>query len=225
MGKYLIAFGIGVLGLSYAAVPLYRIFCQMTGYGGTTQEATEDKLTQLLRWKREHPEEVEKMRQVRILFNADVNKMAWDFKPSQDQVVVRVGEPALAFFTAKNRLDRPSTGVATYNVTPPKAGLYFNKVQCFCFDEQRLRGGEEVEMPVWFFLDPEFASDRAMKNVNEIILSYTFWPSEVEDPEEDDDDDDEPLSAEERAACPIPGLDDALSAAPAAAAAPSVKTV
>ena len=83
------------------------------------------------------------------------------------------------------------------------------QVQCFCFDEQRLRAGEEVEMPVWFFIDPEFAKDRAMKNVNEIILSYTFWPSEIEDPEEEDDED---VSNEERAACPIPDLE-ALSAA------------
>jgi cytochrome c oxidase assembly protein subunit 11 len=128
-------------------------------------------------------------REVVISFNADVAEgMPWRFVPTQKSVKVKPGETTLAFFTAKNRSDRDITGVATYNVQPNKAGSHFNKVQCFCFEEQRLRAGEEVDMPVFFYLDPEFASDPAMVDVNDVMLSYTFFRSddfdELEEEEE-----------------------------------------
>ena len=101
--------------------------------------------------------------------------MPWIFKPQQTEVVLTPGETALAFYTAKNRTQSSITGVATYNVFPPKAGIYFNKIQCFCFEEQRLRSEEEIDMPVLFFIDPEFLDDPAMDSVNSITLSYTFF--------------------------------------------------
>ena len=120
-----------------------------------------------------------KNREVTVSFNADVAEgMPWRFVPTQKSVRVRPGETTLAFFTARNKSTRDVTGVATYNVQPNKAGSHFNKVQCFCFEEQRLRAGEEVDMPVFFYLDPEFASDPAMADVNDIILSYTFFRSD-----------------------------------------------
>ena len=159
-GIYLLALTVGMVGATYASVPLYRIFCQATGFGGTTRRKTiEDKLkeSESLPIK---SKEAALSREVTISFNADVaDGMPWRFTPTQKNVKVRPGETTLAFFTAKNKSSSPVTGVATYNVQPNKAGSYFNKVQCFCFEEQRLRAGEEVDMPVFFYLDPEFASD------------------------------------------------------------------
>jgi len=114
-----------------------------------------------------------------ITFNSDVSrKMPWTFLPEQKEVKVIPGEPALAFYKAKNNSNEAMTGVATYNVTPQKAGAYFNKVQCFCFDEQKLGPGEEVDMPVFFFIDPEILEDPNMKGVDRITLSYTFFKTE-----------------------------------------------
>ena len=168
-----------MVGVTYASVPLYRMFCQATGFGGTTRRRTlEDKLAE----QRNLPESVKAAaanREVVISFNADVAEgMPWRFVPTQRSVRVRPGETTLAFFTAKNRSDRDVTGVATYNVQPNKAGSHFNKVQCFCFEEQRLRAGEEVDMPVFFYLDPEFAADPAMVDVRDVTLSYTFFRSD-----------------------------------------------
>jgi cytochrome c oxidase assembly protein subunit 11 len=178
-GIYLLALAVGMVGATYASVPLYRMFCQATGFGGTTRRKTiEDKL----RESESLPERTKaaaSARAVTVSFNADVAEgMPWRFAPTQKNVVVRPGETTLAFFTAKNRSKEPVVGVATYNVQPNKAGSYFNKVQCFCFEEQRLRGGEEVDMPVFFYLDPEFATDPAMADVNDVILSYTFFRSD-----------------------------------------------
>jgi cytochrome c oxidase assembly protein subunit 11 len=176
------------LGMSYASVPLYKIFCQMTGYGGTVQE-TRDESTNL-----DSPEYLTPdKRVVTIHFNANSPNTAWRFKPLQQNLNVRVGETALAFYTAENLLDRAMTGVATYNVTPVRAGLYFTKIQCFCFDEQRLLPREEVDMPVFFVLDPKMLEDPQMDDVDDIVLSYTFFKidddAETAELEEDDEDD------------------------------------
>lgn len=171
-------------GMSYAAVPLYKAFCQMTGYGGTTQRAdvmAAEKLTPR-----------EDGRPIRVLFDAGVSaNMPWQFRPQQRELVLVPGETALAFYTAKNKTDQAITGVATYNVYPPQAGVYFNKIQCFCFEEQRLKAKEEIDMPVFFFIDPEICDDPTMRHVNNITLSYTFFKTDDVDEDDVDDDDDE----------------------------------
>lgn len=165
---YMGAVAVGVFGLAYASVPLYKVFCQMTGFGGTTQRATELKASTV--------KPVQGGKIIRVDFTASVHStLPWKFQPTQRDVRVVPGETALAFYTVKNTSDKAITGVATYNVFPPKAGLYFNKIQCFCFEEQRLGPREEIDMPVFFFIDPEIVDDPAMENVNNITLSYTFF--------------------------------------------------
>merc|ERR1712223_2038131 len=111
-------------------------------------------------------------------FNADVAAtMQWNFRPQQTEVTLYAGETALAFYTAKNPTDTPIDGISTYNVIPFEAGAYFNKIQCFCFEEQRLNPHEEVDMPVFFYIDPEFLEDPNLEKADEIILSYTFFES------------------------------------------------
>ena len=159
----LISFSVaaGMVGASYAAAPLYEVFCQVTGYGGTTQVAETA------------PGEVLD-RKMTVRFNADVGKaMPWRFAPAQDRVEIKVGEQALAFYRAKNISGRTMTGTATFNVTPAKAGQYFNKVECFCFTEQELK-----DMPVTFFIDPDIAKDPNLDDVTTITLSYTFFETE-----------------------------------------------
>ena len=162
--------GAGMLGLSFAAVPLYQIFCQVTGYGGTTraaQAATEIPITD---------------RKIKIRFIANVNRdMPWDFKPSQLTQEIQVGERKIATYSATNPTGQRITGTAVFNVTPFKAGEYFNKVECFCFTEQTLEPGEVAEMPVDYFIDPSFADDPYMDDVTEIVLSYTFYLQGAED--------------------------------------------
>ncbi len=179
---WMLAVALGTVGLSYASVPLYRVFCQVTGFGGTVRAGDEDGdafVTALA------DADVVEDRPIRIRFNADVTaKMPWRFTPAQSEVVVLPGETALAFYVAENLSGKPITGIATYNVAPAKAGVYFNKVQCFCFDEQRLKPGEELDMPVFFFIDPEFAADEAMADVHDITLSYTFFRAEDVTPEQ-----------------------------------------
>jgi len=164
----------GVLGLSYAAVPLYKIFCRATGYGGTTQNGLDsDSAT-----RQRANEAVLGARQLCVQFNADTaGTMPWKFQPQCRKMYVVPGETALAFFTAENTTGNAEVGVSTYNVTPFKAGVYFHKIQCFCFEEQVLGPGEKVDMPVFFFIDPSFLDDPHMKNVNQIILSYTMHRS------------------------------------------------
>ena len=153
----------GMVGLSFAAVPLYRLFCQVTGFGGTTQVADEAPAAA-------------SERLVTIRFNADVNpELPWRFQPEQREVTVKVGESALVFYKARNLSQRPVTGTATFNVTPLKAGPYFAKVECFCFQEQLLAPGEEIEMGVSFFVDPAILEDRNLEEVKTITLSYTFF--------------------------------------------------
>jgi len=165
----------GMTALSFASVPLYRLFCQVTGYGGTPQIAEI------------HPDAIGK-REITVRFNSDVDpKLPWAFQPSQKAVTVKIGEEKLAFFQATNRSDKPVVGTATFNVTPLKAGLYFNKIQCFCFDEQRLNPGESAEMPVSFFIDPDILKDPNLNDVQTITLSYTFFRSlSARDEEEGD---------------------------------------
>lgn len=157
---------VGMLGLTAAAVPLYDLFCRVTGFGGTTQvaEAAPDAVTD---------------RTVRVRFNADRHPdLPWRFQPEERVVEVTIGENRLAFYTAENRGDRPIVGRATYNVTPHKVGAYFAKVHCFCFEEQLLLPGERVEMPVSFFVDPRILDDTNTADVHEITLSYTFFIDE-----------------------------------------------
>jgi len=157
-----------VFGAAYASVPLYKVFCQMTGFGGTTQRADEVKAATI--------KPVDGGRVLRVDFTSSVHDtMPWSFKPTQRSIRLVPGETALAFYTVKNNASYAITGVATYNVFPPKMGLYFNKIQCFCFEEQRLLPGEEVDMPVFFFLDPDMLNDPSLQNTNIITLSYTFF--------------------------------------------------
>ncbi len=150
--------------LAGASVPLYRLFCQKTGYGGTTQVAIA-------------PQGDVRDRYIRVQFNADVNPdLPWRFIPLQHEITVRVGESSLAFYEAENLSDKPIKGMAVYNVTPDKAGIYFNKVECFCFIEQTLEPNKTVQMPVQFFIDPSFADDKNVDDITTITLSYTFFP-------------------------------------------------
>nr|BBD14124.1 heme biosynthesis protein [Ophirina amphinema] len=164
-----LSFIVLMVGLSYGSVPLYKLFCQVTGFGGTVQVGLEAPEVGIL----------EDSKIMTIQFNADVSdSLPWSFKPCQKEVKVRVGETALAFFEAENLSQRDLIGISTYNVSPQKAGLYFNKIQCFCFEEQQLNMGERVDMPVFFFVDPQILLDPRMSDVNNITLSYTFFPSD-----------------------------------------------
>ena len=155
---------IGVMGtLTAFAAPLYQMFCRVTGYGGTTQVAAAPAATTV-------------DRVITVRFNTDVNSaLPWRFRPAQDEIRVKLGEPATAVYIARSFADVPVTGSATFNVTPAKAGLYFNKIECFCFTEQTLAPGERATMPVSFFVDPEMANDRNLDDVTTITLSYTFF--------------------------------------------------
>ncbi|KAK9272036.1 hypothetical protein L1049_002405 [Liquidambar formosana] len=169
---YLTILVFGMVGCSYAAVPLYRRFCQATGYGGTIQrrESVEEKIA------RHAQDGTITSREIVVQFNSDVaDGMPWKFVPTQREVRVKPGESALAFYTAENQSSTPITGVSTYNVTPMKAAVYFNKIQCFCFEEQRLLPGEQIDMPVFFYIDPEFETDPRMDGINNLVLSYTFF--------------------------------------------------
>jgi cytochrome c oxidase assembly protein subunit 11 len=153
----------GMLGLTAASVPLYRLFCAVTGYAGTTQVAEALPAEALAQT-------------IKVRFNADVDPaLPWSFRPEQREVEVHIGEQHLAFFHAHNRSDRPIVGQAVYNVTPFKAGPYFDKIACFCFNEQRLEPGQEVDMPVSFFVDPAILDDPNTRDLTTITLSYTFF--------------------------------------------------
>ena len=153
----------GMVGLAFGAVPLYKLFCQVTGFGGTTQVAEEA------------PAEIGE-RVVTVRFNADTARdLPWRFKPEQREITVRVGEMAMAFYSALNQSDRSLIGSSTFNVTPVKAGAYFNKIECFCFEEQTLAPGERADFPVSFFVDPGIVEDRRLDDVTTITLSYTFF--------------------------------------------------
>jgi cytochrome c oxidase assembly protein subunit 11 len=154
---------LGMVGLTAAAVPLYRLFCQATGYGGTTQRA-------------EAAPEGQSEQTITVRFNADVaGGLPWTFAPVERAVRVRLGEQHLAFFRAHNGAGRAIVGNATFNVTPFKAGPYFSKIACFCFTEQTLQAGQTVDMPVSFYVDPAILDDPETQDVRTITLSYTFF--------------------------------------------------
>jgi len=161
---------VAMVGLAFAAVPLYRIFCQVTGLGGTTMRADEATAAAI---------KPVPGKSVSVRFDANVaRELAWQFRPTQTQRTVAIGERSMAAYTARNLSGTPLTGTSTFNVTPTQAGKYFSKVQCFCFQEQTLRPGEQVQMPVIFYVDPAILDDPATRDITEITLSYTFYPVE-----------------------------------------------
>ncbi len=164
---------VGMVGMSYAAVPLYDLFCRVTGFGGTTQIASERSNTV-------------SDRPIKVRFDAMTTNIDWAFQPIQRQIELKVGENALAFYRATNRTSASLTGTATFNVTPLKAGAYFSKVECFCFTEQTLGPGETIEMPVAFYVDPAIDEDPNLKDVKTITLSYTFYPTEPTNPQSEE---------------------------------------
>ena len=164
---------VGMVGMSYAAVPLYDLFCRVTGFGGTTQIASERSNTV-------------SDRPIKVRFDAMTTNIDWAFQPIQRQIELKVGENALAFYRATNRTSASLTGTATFNVTPLKVGSYFSKVECFCFTEQTLGPGETIEMPVAFYVDPAINDDPNLKDVKTITLSYTFYPTEQTNPQSEE---------------------------------------
>ncbi len=165
-----LAFFTGMIGVSYAAVPLYKIFCQVTGYGGTTQRVEQYSDTVL-----------DKTMNVR--FDANTSSgLPWQFRPDQRQVTLKIGETTQVGFTATNIYSKATRGRATFNVTPLAAGAYFNKVECFCFTDTELQAGETQDMPVVFFIDPDIVDVPELKNIHTITLSYTFFPIDDEGP-------------------------------------------
>jgi cytochrome c oxidase assembly protein subunit 11 len=153
---------IGMAGLSFAAVPLYDLFCRVTGYNGTVQRGLAA------------PGATERTITVRFAAQTD-RSLPWRFQAEQPSMTLRLGEEGLAFYSAANRAETPVTGVSVYNVTPEKVGRYFHKVACFCFDEQTLTPGQRVDMPVSFWVDPRIAEDPNTRDVTTITLSYTFY--------------------------------------------------
>lgn len=154
----------GMVALSFASVPLYRLFCQVTGYAGTPRITAQAD------------PQMTAGREITVRFDANVNsRLPWRFQPEKREVRVRVGETVLAHYVAENLSDRELTGSATFNVTPQKVGGYFNKIECFCFTEQTLKPGEQVRMPVLFYVDPEIFTNAGTREVRSITLSYTFF--------------------------------------------------
>ncbi len=154
-----------MIALAFASVPLYRIFCQVTGFGGTTMRAAEDSA----------PGAVGRM--VSVRFDGNVSPaLGWEFRPVDTHRRVAIGARNIAVYTARNTSSEPITGTATFNVTPTQAGQHFVKIQCFCFTEQRLMPGQEVRMPVIFYVDPAILDDPDAREISEITLSYTFYP-------------------------------------------------
>ena len=166
-----------MVGMGFAAVPLYQMFCQVTGFGGTTQVASESDaaMAERLAASAGAPP-------ISIRFDASTARgMPWTFAPEHTTDTVQIGTRDLAFYTARNNADVPITGAATFNVEPEQAAPYFNKIQCFCFTEQTLQPGEEMRMPVLFYVDPAALDDPNMEGGEQITLSYTFHRARNED--------------------------------------------
>lgn len=160
-----------MLGLTAASVPLYRLFCQATGYGGTTQRASAAPAREV------------KGRLITVRFDADqAPDLGWEFRPLQMAVQVHPGEEKVIAYRAVNRTSQPVTGTATFNVTPVKAGIYFDKLQCFCFTKQHLEPGQSADLAVSFFVDPEIADDPNTRDVDTITLSYTMFRAKGDEP-------------------------------------------
>ena len=163
------AFASGMVGVSFAAVPLYRAFCQVTGFGGTTMKA-------------EGPAPGAVAGEIGVRFDANISPtLPWKFEPEQGTVRIHPGARTTIYYHASNYTARRTVGTATFNVTPEIAGKYFSKIECFCFTEQVLKGGEDVRMPVVFYVDPKLREDPDTRHIDEITLSYTFYP--VENPD------------------------------------------
>ena len=154
----------GMVGLAFASVPLYRTFCQLTGFDGAVRraEAAPDKVLG---------------KTVKVRFDANVRDLPWDFQALQTTQTVKIGETKVALFRVTNRSDKPITGRAVFNVTPEQAGAYFEKLSCFCFTDQTIQAGQTVEMPVLYFVDPKYADDPDTKGKGQVTLSYTFYPA------------------------------------------------
>ena len=160
---------VGMVGLAYASVPLYRLFCQVTGFGGTTQRADIAPETAAEKF-------------ITVRFDANTaGSLGWNFHPVQSVMKVKIGEQNIAHYSATNLTDKTVTGSAIFNVTPMEAGAYFNKIQCFCFTQQTLKPGESADFPVDFFVDPAILDDPDSKSISEITLSYTFFPVDKPD--------------------------------------------
>lgn len=159
--------GLSMLALGFASKPLYDTFCRVTGYGGTTRVA-EENLSEILD------------RKVKVSFDANVTDLPWEFSPEQRDMTVQLGQTGLAYYKVKNKSNKAMVGTATFNVTPIKAAPFFIKTECFCFTEQRVEPGQEISMPVLYFVDPQLDEEKRLKDVKDITLSYTFF--EVENP-------------------------------------------
>jgi cytochrome c oxidase assembly protein subunit 11 len=165
-----LAFAFGMVGMAYAAVPLYDMFCKVTGYNGTTKRV-------------EQASDVILDRTVKVTFDANTAPgLPWDFKPVQREIELKIGETVQVEFEATNLAKKSTTGQAVFNVTPMVAGAYFNKVQCFCFTETTLQPGEKMTMPVVFFVDPEIVNTVETKGIKTLTLSYTFYAREPSKP-------------------------------------------
>lgn len=163
-------FALAMVALTFASAPLYDLFCRATGFGGTTQRADVA------------PAAPAAARNINVRFNADVAPgLPWSFQPRSRVVTVRLGDETLAYYRAENRGERANAGTATYNVTPAKAGKFFVKMACFCFQEQALKSGAGVDLPVSFYVDPALMDDPNMGDVDTITLSYTFFPTAAPD--------------------------------------------
>tara|TARA_B100000029_G_scaffold56099_1_gene50809 strand:- start:6938 stop:7492 length:555 start_codon:yes stop_codon:yes gene_type:complete len=157
-----------MLFLSYASVPLYKLFCQVTGFGGTP------KIDNIIKDRMKISD-----KKIKIEFNSDINKkLNWHFKPEQRSIDIKIGDSALAFYKVKNKSDKSVSGIATYNVMPFEAAQYFNKIDCFCFENQTLEPNEEAILPVNFFIDPKILEDPSVSHLKSIVLSYTFFESQ-----------------------------------------------
>ncbi len=160
-----VAFFLAMIGAAYASVPLYNLFCSVTGYGGTTQRVTQYSDTVL-------------DRNITVRFDANVGGgLPWNFQPKQRDVTMKIGETAQIAYQASNPYGKATAGSATFNVTPELAGAYFNKVECFCFTDTTLQPNESMDMPVVFFIDPAIVEDPDLKDLRTITLSYTFFPT------------------------------------------------
>lgn len=161
----------GMLGLGFASVPLYRIFCQVTGFQGTTQRVSEAQAATV----------ADANVPISVRFDANVERgFPWEFRPTQATDTVTIGVRDMAVFVARNLSDKAITGTATFNVEPAYVGKYFNKIQCFCFTEQTLRPHQEMRMPVLYYIDPAILDDPDARDVEQITLSYTFHPTPEE---------------------------------------------
>ena len=171
VGLLAASIAVGMVGVGFAAVPLYRIFCQVTGFGGTTMRVSEAQAATI----------AVSDKTIVVRFDANQRGLPWDFKPERPTDTVSIGARDMSVFIAENLSDQPIKGMATFNVSPAQAGKYFNKVQCFCFTEQTLQPKQRVRMPVLYYVDPKIMTDPDTRDIEEITLSYTFYP--VDEPE------------------------------------------